>query len=803
MSEKRQYVQVWPGLTSGHSAGSLLAGCLFLLLWLSLFCAPAANASPAQALSIGKAPFKITLLVGPRSDFCYSDHIDAIEKLARSVRDRVNKSGGIAGRPIEVQIRDDEGDARRTVTNVSDALADPNTIALLGLASSERAGQVFKQLGPRLAESGIPWISSLAVTGMFAGYPNVFTMQGSQEEENIPVIAEFLKEKNFTRPAFVGLKGQPYIDAMIKGLEERKGFPGFAAKHLLQLPGADSKARANASLDPSDIASTVEELKSKNPDIIFLNVGGWRVPALLKELEQAGITAPLFIGGRLGDIFSKPGVSYGGDAYQLARDELPNLYNDRLRMRLFRERPEEWAFNGRRNQDAFDRLDNGCEERPANPQLDVMSPSNLRAISLGLEFRDMIGMIANVAGSLKPAGNGEDVAAIRKAIVKGIPANFAAGKGIFKGVLEDWSFRPASRTAVRTPFIIARPKDLGGKLQLAPVQYVSLQGDKLRKIPTYYLEVDPTRIYRIDDTEKTFAADFYLSMNADNGPSIDQIEFANAFMDHKSGSRQVTVHPLHEGGPSDTYPSHMKIYQVSGKFMLDPNYNNYPFDVQRFAIDLRPKHGEFPFIVQPMQKELRQKVFETEGWDNRDLYVAYERQSVSIYDTKKLEPSVVPFYKSSFVWVAKRSATDFYMRVVVPLIFIAIVAYLAVFIPTGHFEAIVTIEVTALLSAVALYITIQRVDLDSATLSDKIFVFNYMIFSLMIAISILRINKYVAQQLHFKHALGIVHTVVIPILLVTMFFYVYGAGAADSHSELEFWPSLSDGVTRFLGSLGI
>ena len=78
-----------------------------------------------------------------------------------------------------------------------------------------------------------------------------------------------------------------------------------------------------------------------------------------------------------------------------------------------------------------------------------------------------------------------------------------------------------------------------------------------------------------------------------------------------------------------------------------------------------------------------------------------------------------------------------------------------------------------------------------------------MIFSLMIAISIMRINKYVVQRLHFKHALGVLHTVVIPILLVMMFLYVYGAGAADSHSELEFWPSLADGASRVLGLIGI
>jgi hypothetical protein len=53
----------------------------------------------------------------------------------------------------------------------------------------------------------------------------------------------------------------------------------------------------------------------------------------------------------------------------------------------------------------------------------------------------------------------------------------------------------------------------------------------------------------------------------------------------------------------------MKIYQVSGKFMLDPNYKNYPFDVQRFTIELRPKRGNFPFIVQPLKQELRAKAF--------------------------------------------------------------------------------------------------------------------------------------------------------------------------------------------------
>jgi hypothetical protein len=792
--------KAWTTAPAQAAIPLLLAVLLLPLVALCLLSAPRASATPAAAFSIGKPPLKITVLTGPRNDFCYSDHIQAIEKLVKGERDRINKAGGVAGRKIEIDVRDDGGDPKRTIANVSAALADPQTIALMGLQNSDRVKEVFKELGPRIKESGIPWISSILVTNLFADYPNVFSMSGSQEEENVPIIAEFVKEKKFSRPALIGLKG-PFIEALLKGLEEKKGFPAFVDKQLLTLGVADSKARQNAPLDPGEIAKTIEALKAKNPDVIFLSIGGWRVPAYLKELEKAGITAPLFVTGRLDEIFRSPAVTYSGDVYQIARDELPNLHNDRVRKRLFSDRPEEWVFNGSRNQDAFDRADNGCEDRSATTAFNALSRSNIRAIGIGLEFRDMTAMIADILKVAKPAVDPDDVEGIRKSILKGIPALFASGKGAFKGVLEDWSFRPSSRTALRTPFIIARPKDLH-RQQLSTIQYAPLKDNKLRKIPTLYLDIDLFRISRIDDTEKSFVADFYLSMSDENNPSIDLIEFTNAFLDYKTNARQITIRPLHEGGESDAYPSHMKIYAVSGKFTLDPSYNSYPFDVQRFTIDLRPKRGDSPFIVQPLQQELREKPFDGGGWDNKDSYVSYDQDSISVFDTKKLEPSVVPFYNSSFVWVLKRSATDFYIRVVIPLFFIAIVAYLAIFISSAHFESIVTIQVTAFLSAVALYITTPKVDSDTATILDRIFVFNYMIFSLMIVISILRVNKFVASTLHLKRALAIVHVVFIPIILGVMIFYVYGVGGSESHSELEFRPALRDGFSRFLDWLG-
>ncbi len=788
---------------SGEQGPLWLIFCVFIqFIWFGLISHQAALASPAQAFVGSKPPLTINVFVSPRNDFCYSDHIQAIEKLVNGERDRINKAGGIGGRSVEIRIRNDRGDPRQAVENVRAALDDPRSIAWIGLQNSELARGVFKELGPRISETGIPWLTGIFVTSMFADYTNVFTTRGSQEEESLPIIAEVVKERKYSRPAFIGLKGQAFSEALLKGLGGKEGFPAFVMKRMLEVPGNDSKTRQNAKLNPGDISSAIEELRQAEADVIFLSIGSWRTPGVLKELQYAGITAPIFVSGRLDEIFRSPDASYSGELIQIARDELPNLYNNRIRNRLFRERTEEWAFDGERNQDAFDRIENGCKERSGKPIPDVLSRSSLRAIGTGLEYRDMMAMVAEILKSAKPAPDSDDIPAIRRMIVDAIPASFESGKGIFKGSLEDWSFRHSSRTTVRTPFVITRPKKLNAQ-QLAPVQYVPLKQNRMRKIPTLYLDIDLTRIFRIDDTEKSFSADFYLTMSDENKLNPDMIEFANALLDQKTNSRHISVQALHEGGQSDTYPSNVKIYSVSGKFALDPNYKNYPFDVQRFSIELRPKKGEFPFIVQPLKRELRTRTFDSEGWETKDDYVSYDQDFIPIIDAKTLEPSIVPFYKSNFVWILKRNTTDFYLRVVVPLIFILIVAYLAIFISSANFESIVTIQVTALLSAVALYITTPKVDSDTATLADRIFLFNYMVFSLMIGISILRVNRLVAQGLHLRRFLAIVHVVFIPVFVALMAVYVYGVSGAESQSELKTGAALSAGFSRFLDWFGI
>jgi hypothetical protein len=320
--------------------------------------------------------------------------------------------------------------------------------------------------------------------------------------------------------------------------------------------------------------------------------------------------------------------------------------------------------------------------------------------------------------------------------------------------------------------ILMLPRGLG-HAQLAPLQFVHLRNNSMQRIDTLYADIDLIRAEHIDDNEKTFLADFYLSMNDRGGASIEQIEFSNAYLEPGSNDRQITVRQIHDGGKSEAFPDHMKIYRVSGKFLFEPQLLDYPFDTQRFSIDIQPKSNNAPFIVQPPPDTLRDRLVNVDGWLPKDQYVGYDEDFVRTVDAQTLQPSVVPFYKANFVWLMKRQTTDYFLRVVVPLGFILMIAYLSIFISTHHFEAIVTIQVTALLSAVALYLALPKLDANVETLSDRMFLFSYLMLSIIIAITIARVNKWIEPVGWLRKSLSVLHIAGVPLATAALAFYVY------------------------------
>jgi hypothetical protein len=741
------------------------------LALISAMCAgwwarPAVAVEKAEAAQ--RPPLSIVLLVSSRSDRCYDrGDIAAINRLTALEVQRLNRAGKIAGRSLQLRVLDDARDEARSIDNLRSALADPQTLAIVGLSNSNRAKATFDALGKEIRDSGIPFLSRISVNKIFENAPNVYTTRASQDDERVPAMAEFVRQMGFSRTAFVGLEGSVFSNGLGDGLGKAIGQGGLVADHRLAYKGQ--------TLAPDGVAALLADLKAKGPDLVVLSVGSSRTAALMKQMAAIGVTPALFVTGRIESIPAETTDAWPNAIYQLTWDRLPEADSERVRRLISRGTAKDWVFDGRKVAEAPGWASGECKVRPEDAIPDPMASDNLRAIATGSEYADMVGLVAAAA---RTGGPNADIPTLRRSVLTQLRTTYAAGRGAFKGSFEGWSFQPKSRAAVRTPFIVILPRGLG-RTQLAPMQLVRLRNNSLRRIDTLYIDIDLIRLHRVEDNEKTFYAEFYLSMRDNGSASVSQLDFTNAYLDPRTNGRQLTVEELHGGGASAAFPESMKIYRVSGRFTFEPDLANYPFDTQRFSIDLQPKGGGQPFIVQPPPLQLRDKVVVTDGWDQVSQYVGYDEDFVPIVDAYTHEPSVVPFYRASFAWLLKRQATDYYLRVVVPLAFILIVAYLSIFIPLSHFEAIVTIQVTALLSAVALYLSLPKLDADTATLSDRIFVFDYMMVSLMIVISILLVNGFVAKRKWLKAMLVMVHVLSVPAMLGAMAWYVYGLSLAE------------------------
>lgn len=729
-----------------------------VLLFAALACGHASSA-PADAAA---AKYSIAVFTTAPANRCYDTGIrKAVEHfVSRRVAD-LSRLPEFAGRRLRVDFYNDYADNDAAVANVKKALSDPTTIAMVGLSGSNRSKDVFEKLGPDIERSKIPFITDMSVTSFFDPYPNVFTMRPSQENERVPVIAQFLKDGKYARPAFVGIAENAASDELSKLLKANEGGADLVAAHGLGVK--DGK------IADSDLSAALEDIKAKDADIVLVMLGAAPIEQFIAAAAVAGLRSELFL---LSDnekvLRSAAAKAYGPALYQLAWQSLPEVYNSRMRREMLSNAGERWVFP-----DTPDKASPGwttgvCKPAADPPAVRALDPVNLRAIARGTRFGDMASLIGEI---VKVSPPDLDIAAQRAAIIASLKSGYAAGRGTYRGAFDNWSFHPVRRTASQSPSILKKSRQSDNP-RLASRQYVKLRNEALREIRTVYMDVDLTRIFRIDDNEKSFFAEFFLTMNGDGGIQADNIEFANAFLDAEGGGQKITVQPVHTGGASGVYPEGVQIYKVTGKFMMRPDFSHYPFDTQLFSIELKPKNGDAAFIVQPPPAYLRDRAVEADGWRLKDQYVGYDEDYIPVTDARTDEKSIVPFYKADFSYVMQREATDYYLRVVVPLAFILIVAFLSIFIPRDHFEAVVTIQVTALLSAVALYLSIPKVGNDAATISDRIFLIDYLAVSVMIAISIARVNPWLRNYPGIDRVLKTIHVLGIPLLVGIMALYL-------------------------------
>ncbi len=714
----------------------------------------------AQSSAMDSKPLNVGFFISSDGNRCFTPGlVTAIKYFTTKLADHVNNTGGIGGRKVALTFFDDFEQSSTTVANIKMAIDDPAMMAMIGVSSSTRGRAVFNALGPEIQDKGIPFITEMSLDKIFHDYPSVFTMASSVRNE-LEVVRKIIAEGGYSRPVFVGLDDDLYSFALGDGVKEIPGGPTLAGSY--QVPVRDYK------LDPAASAPVVEEIKRQDPDLILLSIHSGPSATLLNQLKEVGVDAPVFVLlGRISSITNLPGAKgYAGTISQIAREGVPNVYSERLRQRIWRSSKDTWVFDDTRNDDAPGWKSGTCEARTDVTARRLFDAANRRAVGRGTQYRDMLQLVIEAARS---APDTADVAELRRHI--GVKLrNFVEGRHVLKGLWQDWAFT-TDRTAADDTLILSKATNDDTPI-LAPVQYRRINGT-LQRSPTVYMSIDLINLSRINSNDRSFDAEFYLSMKSTDGRvDIKNIEFTNAYRSQAGEGRLVSVREIHNGLGGSDFTAGVKLYKVSGKFVFEPDLGNYPFDTQRLSVSFQPTSAEQSFLVQPSAQKTRQSDVASDGWQLDEQYVGSDQDIIPTIGASLSERRIVPFYKFNVTWVVRRIAVDYYLRVVVPLAFILLVTYFSVYLPHERFESIMAIQVTALLSSIALYLALPKVDSDQATLSDKIFMMTYAAVSLMIGLSILKDNLWQMKSRVFSWFVALLQRIVFPVATVAVITFL-------------------------------
>lgn len=749
-------------------ASSFMQVLCSAILGMALFVAASLPALAQSAAAVGLPPLHFGVLISSDADGCYdAGLIKSIRKFTADEINAINRDGGILGRPVKLQVFDDREDKDKTVAHLEAMIGDPNMIGAVGFGSSTRGHYAFGKVGQKIAQSMLPLVTDISLGQIYAPYPNVFSMASAVEDE-LDVVRALLKDRGFQRPAFVGIKGDLYSASLGDGLARAGSEPQLAVDRRVVVD--------NYKIDPEAIGPTAEAIVQAQADVVILAIHSGPGAKVLQALVDADFKVPVFVlYGRIATIINlADALPEELRFYQLGRDGVPNVYNERLRQLIWRSGGAGWVFDDSPNPANEAGWESGaCKPRKNVAERKIFDSANRRAIGRGMQFRDMLHLMAQLARTAKPDS---DAAALRSHISQEL-GSYVEGRKVFRGLWQDWTF--TAHRAVASDILIITSTTDPSSAALAPVQYRRVNASLVRS-PVVDMSIDLIRLAQIDSNERRFDAEFYLSLkSAGNDVAIDAIDFTNAARSRLARERLITSREIHDGSDGSKFPQGVRVYRVSGTFLFNPELSTYPFDTQRLSVSFEAKNASTPILIQPLAQHLRSSGGELDGWLLRDQYVGSEQDIISTISADGVGRHVVPIYKFNQTWVAQRISIDYYIRVVVPLVFILLVTYFSVYLPQARFDSTVAIQVTALLSSIALYLALPKVDSDQATLSDKMFIMTYAAVAMMIGLTVLKDSSWFKSAPVMRFLLATFQRVAFPAATVIIVVYLISSADRD------------------------
>nr|VFK37537.1 MAG: ABC-type branched-chain amino acid transport system, substrate-binding protein [Candidatus Kentron sp. SD]VFK43332.1 MAG: ABC-type branched-chain amino acid transport system, substrate-binding protein [Candidatus Kentron sp. SD] len=654
--------------------------------------------------------------------------IELIKFFVKKRIDEFNKKGGINGRPVKEVYMDDFEDSSLTIRHVEKILRDEYLVGILGCWNSTRAKEIVDLIGT----SGVPFIGDFSINTFFSNYGNIYSMDKGVSDE-LAIFDKFLNDRAIRNVAFIGRLGDLYTIKYYNYIKDSLASDRGIAYEKWLLKSEE--------IDESALENIISDVEKSRTDIIFLSLGA-RNGILIESLHKNNIRIPVYsILGTIGKLLSSVGYEFDFDWYDTAVEGIPNVESQRL------------------------------EELIARYRSDISSIDSSRYLAgYGGRYADGVGMILDAAKSAAS----QEIRGIREHVIESL-RSYISSRRFYKGWSRYWAFTE-NRTSSEDILLVWKPANYDGFI-LYPEQYARKAGGYVRK-PVIYLNVDMIRITGVNNSEKSFSAEFYLNIKSED-PGIDKsyIEFTNAYRGKDSNEPLINIRAIDEDtGINDNSKGKLQsnyLYKVSGKFDFYPDLRLYPFDEQKFSISFQPRNAAHDFLIQPPKEELRDTDFSTDEWVVNTHYVGMDQDIIRSTKGYVSEEMITPFYKFNYTWVMERSKVDYFIKTVIPLLTILTITYLSVYIRKKNFEATVTIQVTALLASIALYFSVYKPTTDYATLSDEIFLFTYFSITLMMAMSIFKSIRYVEDFSRLMFVANLLQRYAFPAFVLSMVAYVF------------------------------
>ncbi len=255
----------------------------------------AARPSPAKdGASFGDGDIKIGLVASQNGNLKpWGD--DSI-KGAQLAVDQINAAGGINGKTVQLLVGDSNSSPEGGKSAAQKLIAD-GVVGLLG----EVASGITQQIASVAFDAGVPLIAVGATkTDITEAGDNLFRVCYTDDFQG-PVMAKFAyDELKLRNVALMTDNKQPYSTFLSDSF--RKAFEKLGGKIV------DEQKYETAQ---TQFAAQIEQLKSKNPDGVFLSGYFNEVGPIASQMRQAGLTVPL-LGGDGWD--SSQLITSGGDA---------------------------------------------------------------------------------------------------------------------------------------------------------------------------------------------------------------------------------------------------------------------------------------------------------------------------------------------------------------------------------------------------------------------------------------------------------------------------------------------------------